>query len=771
MIIQYIKSAWRNLLRNKLSTFLNVVGLSIGLGTGILAMLYAYSEISYEKCHTKADRLAKVITYGDFGAFKQLPTTFPQTAIDLPEKFPQIERAVRIRKMNGATVFKSSIPLLQNNMITAEAGYLDMFTYKFKQGRYTGQNNTIIISEKMSHKYFGDADPLGETLKIEIYGNIFHLTVEAVYHNLPYNTHLKTSAIISWNVAQKLYQSRRGFESTNFDVYCLVNPHTDIKQLNQQIATDYNIPVNIEGCKVALMPVKDFHLKSTFENNTANLYLLFIGGIISLIISILNYVNQSTILYSMRIQEVGIRLSNGGKSKDIFIQFMLDTFLVTLVSFSLSLFILFLVLPHFNNLMDTEISLQLGIETTFIIIALFAFTALLAGFYPSLVMSKTKPALLIRSVTGQKISKSRMRSIMTTVQFVFAILLLQVMMVIQRQGSVLENANHTGFDEKNVIAINGYKWGNLNKLKEELLRNTAIEAVSWGQNLPGMQTNMTPDWLKEGNNIVANKNSCEAGYFDLFKIKMKKGSSFSGNNKADKDKVIINELLVKTLGWEDAIGKQIMLHKKQYQVIGVVDNYMAAPPIFNDTPLILLSSKNQDNNLLIRVNPNRRKEAHKHITFVLRQANPNYPINLKYYEELAYDLAKSFISTATLINAFVIIIILNALLSLFGLSHFIAERNKKQIGIKKVFGASGINVYWELSKSFVWRFAIAFTIITPLSYFFSKQYISTFSRQLPLTSDIFILSGALVLGMLLISTSYKIIRTVLRNPVDAIRYE
>ncbi len=774
MITQYIKIAWRNLWRNKLSSSINIVGLAVGLGTGILAMLYSYNEMNYERCHNNANQLAKVITYGNFGAFRQLPTTFPQAAFDLPEQFPEIKNAVRVKRIsnNQVVVFRGTEPILENNFLLTEANFFEMFTYTFSEGRYTGEANTIILSQSMASKYFGTQNPIGEVLKIEIFGNIFHLKLEAIYKDLPNNTLVNSPAIMSWSVAKTLFKERRGYSDTGFDVYCQMLPNYDIKKLNTKIVADYKPSTQLDDFHIALMPIKDFHLKSTFENNSANLYLLFIGGLIALLIAIFNYINQSTIQYSMRTQEVGIRLSNGGGRKDIFMQFMVDTFLTTSLAFGLSLMIISTVLPYFNQLLDTDISLNAGLSPKLIVIALFGLTVLLSGFYPAVVMSKVKASLLLKSMISPNLRKSRMRNVLTTVQFVFAILLLQIMIVSQRQGEYMFNSDVCGFNADNVIAINGYKWGDLNKIKTELLRNTSVEAVSWGQNMPAMHTNMTRSWNGPNNQRMANIFKCEPDFLNVFNIEIDKGRFYRRDNVADRsDGVVVNQLLVNALAWDDPIGKSLRVWGQKREVIGVVSNYMAAPPIFEETPLIIMPAGNQSQNLMILVNPNNLKDAHQHIELVLKQANPNYPINLMYYNEIADELAKTFISTATIVNAFVIVIIFNAFLSLFGLSHFIVERSKKQIGVKKVMGASVINVYWELSKSFVIRFVVAFAIITPLSYLFSVQYLSTFSRQLPLTADIFIQSGCMVLVMIALATGYKIIRTALENPVKALRYE
>ncbi|MDA3891009.1 MAG: ABC transporter permease [Salinivirgaceae bacterium] len=772
MIIQYLKSAWRNIWRNKLPSALNILGLAIGLSTGILAMLFSHHEFTYELCHKNADQLAKVVTFGNFGAFKQIPSTFPQVAIDLKEKYPEIENAIRTSNTE-AIIFKENEPIAENRMRVVEPDFLTMFTFNFVDGGpfYTGEQS-MVISETMAQKYFGRSSAAGKQLKCEFWGKPFLLTVAGVFEDLPSNTHLKAPAFVNLDAVKSTYSHIDGFHSTDFDVYCKLSPTTNFKDLNNRLAQTYELPVDIEDCKIALMPVKDLHLRSVFENNKANLYILFIGGIVALFIAIFNYITQSSILYSTRTQEVGVRLSNGGKPKDIFIQFMVDTFSITFLGFTLALLFLKIAIPYFNNLVDTDLSLKLSLEQYLIIALIFILTVLFSGFYPSLIMARLKPIFLLRSSFNSGLGKSRMRNLMTTIQFVIAIMLLQNMLITQKQGKYLSDASSIGYETENVVSLNGYAWGDLNLIKEELMRSTSIEAVAWARQLPGMQTSMTTEWKKTGNTQMANKLNCDPGYFDLFHIKMEEGRFFSNENEADKkDGVVVNQLLVESMGWEDALNKKLMVSDKEYRVLGVVSNYMVSPPIFEETPLIITQTGNNSNNLIIRLNPEKTDEALNHIHSVLRKANPNYPINPIFYSDLSYQLAKTFISSGTLVNGFVVIIILNAFLSLFGLSYFMAERSKKKIGVNKVFGASVLNIYWSLSKSFILRFAIAFTLITPLSYIFSMHYVSIFSKQMPITADIFILSGIMVLAMLMLSITYKIIKAANGNPVDALRYE
>lgn len=769
---QYLISAIRSIKRNKLPSAINIAGLAIGLSTALFALLFSYHELTYEKCHENSERIGKVITFGNFGAFTQLPTSFSKTAIDLPNNFPEVTQGVCARKTE-AIVYKDNMPFTELNVVLAQSKLMQIFTYDFIMGGiYSDNDQGVCLSKSMGEKYFGDENPVGKNLKFELWGKEFVVNVCGVFKDLPGNTHLKTDALVSWNVAKQILDDTEAYNSTDYDVYCLLTPKTNIKSLNQKIAANLEIPVQIEDCVVALMPIKDYHLNSVFENNKANLYILFIGGVIALFIAILNYVSQSSIMYTTRMQEVGVRLANGGRAKDIFNQFMTDTAVVTFIGFALAILMVQMVLPYFNDLLDTNLSLLSDVNIIGLIVVLFLVTVFVSGIYPSLIMSRIKPVMLLRSSISNNLGKSRMRNTISTIQFVFAILLIQLMIVTQKQGSYLTRNEVTGYNADNVISITGWQWGDLSTIKNEILRNTAIKTVSWSKSMPAMQASFIPDWGMPDNKQMANIFNCEADFLKLFKIGMDEGRFFSNERETDKHhSIVVNQLMVSYMGWDNPIGKQLMVYNKMYTVIGVVSNYMAAPPIFEEIPLIIRCSGNQANNLIFRIDPDREKEAYTHINQVLREANPNYPINLLGYEDYLAQGAKTFYTTATLINIFVFIVILNAFLSLFGLSYFIAERNKKQIGINKIFGASVSIIYWKLSKSLIIRFVIAFLMITPISYLISKQYISTFTYHMPLTADIFIISGILVLAMLLISTGYKIMQAATRNPVEALRYE
>ena len=253
---QYILCAFRSIKRNKLPSFINIAGLAIGLSTALFTLLFSYYEFSYERGHDKYERIAKVITFGNFGAFSELPQSFPQTAIDLPANFPEITDGVCSFQL-PSVFYKDNVPLTESNIVLAQEKFMDIFTYQFLSGGiYSDDDESLCISQTMAEKYFGKDNAVGKLLKANLNGHELMLTVAGVFKDLPGNTHLKTDAIVSWNLAKQVLNNPEGYLTTDYDVYCLVTPHTDIKKLNEKIASDFKFPSQIDDCTVALMPIR-----------------------------------------------------------------------------------------------------------------------------------------------------------------------------------------------------------------------------------------------------------------------------------------------------------------------------------------------------------------------------------------------------------------------------------------------------------------------------------------------------------------------------------
>ena len=775
MIINYITTAWRNLLKNRMVSFINILGLTLGLSSAVLAILYARHELTFEDSHVKADQLYRVYTTGNFGAIQRTPATFGPVGQDLKNLFPEIEEFSISRRLS-ATVRAGENIFNEDDIMVADSALFSLFTISFVSGGPSADQLTVVLSEKAAQRYFGDENPVGKFLKMNTHGEKTDFLVTGVFKDFPSNTHIRAEFIIPFSFADKIpHWDYKEYNGTNYNIYVFMSPDANHKAINAKILSLYKIPVEMEQISVILMPIKDIHLRGTWENNRGKLLGFLIGGLFVLVTSCFNYINLTNILFSTRARETGIRKVNGGNRINIFIQFLSDTTLSTLISFNLAIIIIKITLPRFNSLMDTNLSIQLNTDFVLIAITLFIFTIIFSGLYPAIRYSALKPVDLMKPVHNQMKGRSYSRYFLTTFQFILAIIFIQFMMVMNKQNKHLGNINIKGFDADDVICISGYPWGDLNKVKDELLKNPDVEYVSWGSSIPSMGYSVTSDWKEENNETMAAVYFFEKDYLDVFSIKMHSGRFLSdefGTDKEDKNIVINRETAIE-LGYAEPLHKSVKLWGKQYTIVGVIDRYMAFPPIFDQIPILIRHSDNRNEYLAIRISPGNREETHEYISGTLKKFNSEYPIELKYHQDVLNDTkeAKSYITAGKLMNLFFILTIVASLIGLFGLSLFIAQRHRKEIGIRKVCGASVLKVTFKLIKGLIIQVAISIAIATPIVFIITKGYLSVFPYRIEPGILFFLSGGGVALLLLLVSVSWQTMSAASRNPVGSLRYE
>ncbi len=775
MFINYIVTAWRNLLKNRVVSLINIIGLTLGLSSAVLAILYARHELTFENSHKKAERLYRIYTTGNFGSIQRIPATFGPVGQDLKNLFPEIEKFSISFGLNG-TVRAGENIFIENDIFVADSDFFDLFTIPFVTGAPSTDQLSVVISEKAAQRYFGNKNPIGKSLNMNTYGEKLDFLVTGVFQDFPSNTHIRTEFIIPFSFADRIpYLDYTEYNGTNYNIYILAKPDADYKGINAKILSLYKIPVDMEDISVFLMPIKDIHLRGTWENNKGKLIGFLIGGLFVLITSCFNYINLTNILFSTRAKETGIRKVNGGSRSIIFIQFMTDTFLSTLICFNLAIIIIKAILPRFNSLMDTSISIHPSLEFIIITISLFVFTVIFSGIYPAIRYSALKPVDLMKPVSNQVKGKSYSSYFLTTFQFILAIIFIQFMMVMGKQNRHINDINIKGFDAENVICISGYPWGDLNKVKDELLKNPAVEYVSWGSSIPSMGYSVTSNWKDEHNKTMAAVYFFEPDYLDLFQIEMLKGRFLSDEFSSDREdkNIVINRETAVELGYDDPLNKTVMLRGKQYNIIGIVEKYMAFPPIIDQVPMMIQYSHNTNEYLVIRISPENRKETHKYIASTLKKFNSEYPIELKYHQDVLNETkeAKSYITAGKLMNLFFILTIVASLIGLFGLSLFIAQRHRKEIGIRKVCGASAVHVTFRLLKSLIIQVTVSILIATPIVYMATKGFLSVYPYRIEPGILYFLSGGGIALLLLVLSVSWQTVSAAGRNPVESLRYE
>lgn len=775
MIINYITTAWRNLLKNRMVSFINILGLTIGLSSAVLAILYARHELTFENSHVKADQLYRIYTTGNFGAIQRIPSTFGPVGQDLKNLFPEIEE-FSISRGLGGTVRAGENIFNEDDIMVSDSTFFSLFTIPFVTGGPSTDQLTVVISEKAAQRYFGSENPEGKYLQMNIYGEKLNFMVTGVFRDFPSNTHIRAEFIIPFSLADKLpHWDYKEYNGTNYSNYVFMSPDANYRAINAKILSLFKIPVEIEQISVILMPIKDIHLRGTWENNRGKLLGFLIGGLFVLITSCFNYINLTNILFSTRARETGIRKVNGGNRSNVFIQFLTDTTLSTLISFNLAIVIIKITLPRFNSLMDTNLSIQLNTDFMLIAIALFIFTIIFSGLYPAIRYSALKPVDLMKPVSNQMKGKSYSRYFLTTFQFILAIIFIQFMMVMGKQNRHIDDINVKGFEADDVICISGHPWGDLDKVKDELLQNPNVEYVSWGSSIPSMGYSITSDWKEENNETMAAVYFFENDYLNVFRIKMQSGRFLSDEFSSDtEDKnTVINQETATELGYDDPLHQKVKLWGKEYTIVGVVGKYMAFPPIIDQIPILIRHSDSRNEYLTIRISPARRKETHEYITSTLKKFNSEYPIELKYHQDILNDTkeAKSYITAGKLMNLFFILTIVASLVGLFGLSLFIAQRHRKEIGIRKVCGASVLKVTFNLIKGLIIQVVIAIAIATPIVFIATRGFLSVFPYRIEPGILFFLSGGGVALLLLILSVSWQTISAASRNPVESLRYE
>lgn len=764
--------AWRNLKKNRLVSSINILGLTVGLACALLAIVYSYHELTFENCHKNADRISRVYISGDFGSLKWIQTTWGPEGETLRNMFPEIEKN-SISRLYDATVRVGDNLFLEKQVLFADSAFFNIYTVPFIEGEQKNDPTSIAISEKTAAKYFAGANPVGKSMLVILDGQKINFTITGVYKNFPSNTVVQGDIIVPFTVAKRFpHWKYTEYESTDYMNAVLLKPGTDIKAFNNKIAANFKIPVTVLDAYPYLVPIKDVHLNGDYFNNYGKLLAFFIGGILVLVISCINYVNLTNILFTGRQKEIGARMVNGANRFGIFKQLICDTAFSTALSFVLALVVLYMVLPDFNAIMDTQISLAFSWELAIIILGIFTATVLLSGVYPALKISLSRSVDYFKSSNAMSLGKNRSLWTLTTLQFFIAVVFIQIMMVLNKQNGYMTDQNNLRCNPENVICATGYAWGDLNKVKAEMQKEPSILSVSWASAMPMMGVSISTNWKEKDNKLPANRLYADVDYLNVYQIKMLEGRFFSKEYSSDyENAVVINKLTAEALGYADPVGRMMFANGKQCRIIGVIDSYMALPPIFAEMPQLIFPSQTQSNYLLFRIDPAKHEQALSYIKETLQKINPDYPAELKYHLDYGEEMAKSYYSANYLVHTFFIISIITALFGLFGLSVFIAEKHRKEIGVRKVCGASSFRIINQLSKGLFIQVVIAVCLASPLTFVISQQYLSMFPKHTQVDVILLLEGGVLALALMMLTVTWQSWRAATRNPVESLRYE
>lgn len=785
MIKNYLKIAIKILTKNKIYSIISISSLSIGLAICILLLLYVQNELSYDRYHENADNIYRLCTETD-------SYQAPQTAKFLDEKLPQIKKSARILPRDNMIVQYKEKRFNENWAAYVDADLLRIFSFKFKLGNAeTALESpaTVVISEKIAQKYFGKEDPIGKVLKFD---NESERTIMGVIENMPKNSHFKYDFLISLADANTFFgedlMNNWGWQ--NFLVYFEMQDQFSKPEVEAKISDLMKNPddENADLPIFKLQNLKDIHLYSSHiqndiqPQNSITYILIFSAiGLLILLIACFNHINLSTANATTRVTEIGIRKTFGASRNQLANQFISESIVVLIISLVFALLIVGMSLPIFNALSGKEFSILslLNVNIILGISGMMIVVGVLAGWYPAFVLSSFSPTKVMKASKSSSGSKIQFKKILVGVQFTIVIALIACAAIMLRQINFLQNKS-LGFDKEYVLVANVNDYGNEEKylsLKQALIEQSIVTGVSsasrvpsgelnnWGAAIPEEQT----EWI--GLPFV----HIQFNYFETLGIKATQGRLFSDQLKTDiTESVILNEAAVDHLGIQgDPIGQQIEIPwpRSKRKIVGIVEDIHFESLHDKIKPVLFVIWQEQCSQLIVKVNPSNASNAINILRETSKKIYPNEMFDFRFLDVRLEQLYQKDDKTFQLMGYFAMIAILLASMGLLGMASFIITGRTKEIGLRKVNGATVSEIMIMLNISFVKWMGISFVIATPIAYYSMNKWLENFAYKATLSWWVFVLAGLISLVIVLLTVSGLTYRAARRNPIESLRYE
>ena len=802
MFFNYFKTAFRNLLRSKGFSFINISGLAIGMSVGILILLYIYTELTYDRCHKKSDniyRIAAKLQAADREL--EIPSQAAPLAPALIELYPEVINAARLRECDDKIISYKENLFEETNIFYADPGVMDIFTITVVKGdpeTFLTVPFSLVITEEMAVKYFGFDDPIGKILR---WNDEYDYNITGVVKKLPYNSHLKFNMLASLSTLNSIgeaYEQLDQWLGFNFLTYIelqegvpteglgekytnLVISHTEemLKQMNVQF-------------DLYLQPLRSIHLHSHLmgeieaSGNPAMLRLYTTVAIFIILIACINFMNLTTARSSRRAKEVGMRKVLGAYKKQLIGQYLGESLLLSLISIFFAVILVVLLLPSFNNLIGKELSFQPFRDwpVSLGLILLTLIIGLVAGMYPAFFLTSFRP---INSLKEYSSSRGRghkwFRDILVSLQYVISIVLVICTWIIYNQLNFVKNYN-LGFNKERVavIPLLGQAEQQYELLKSQVLQMPGVESAAVSSMVPGIgmnETRFTFEGSQEEENRVLSLLEIDEDYLETMNIPVISGRNFSRDYPSDKKgSFLINETLCKELGWKDPIGKRIFmteidngeLVEVPYSVVGVVRDFHFES-LHTPIRAQVIRMINEIGYLSVKLKPETIVETLEKIEDKWTEIEPTRPFSYSFLDDSFDRHYRTELRLGQIFIAFTIIAILIACLGLFGLTSFSVEQKTKEIGIRKVLGATVNSIIVLLSKEFIKWVILANIIAWPIAYYAMSTWLRHFAYRVSVDAWIFFISGLLALFIALITINLQAIKAAYSNPVDAIKYE
>lgn len=790
MIKNFFKIAIRNIARHKGFTFINITGLAIGLAATLLILLWIQNELSYENYNTNAEDIYRVEQDQFYSGERYHVTVTPHPCGPVfRDDIPEINDQTRINRLPRILFRQDNNVFFESSVIAADSGLFTMFTLPFVLGDPSSAlraPHSIVLNEKLASKYFGDTDPLGRTITLE---NKYQFMVTGVMKNLPNNAVYSYEAVIPFSYLKEIGAYSSSWGSNSILTFVQIEKNVDIEAINNKL-TDVvreNSPSSTNN--FMLFPLLDIHLHSQFgftENNgpVIAVAIFTLIAIFILLIACINFINLSTAKASTRGKEIGIKKVAGADKMSMIIQFMLESLLLVAVAMVFALVLVGLSLGVFNNVSGKNFSIDELFQTRFVLsfIAVGVVAGIVSGIYPALYLSSFKPVAVLKGETVMGKGGGRLRQVLVIVQFTMSILIAISAIFMFMQLRYLQD-KELGFDKDNLLCIPMPQ--NMKPkyytLKRELQKDVLIQMVTASLQNPVMLGSNSGGARWEGKDpekqVLIGTNGIDYDYLSTMKMELVSGRDFSRDFPGDMARdttgnFLINEEAVRVMGINDPVGKSFSFMGLNGRIIGVLKNFHfkgADQPI--EPMAFALADTAYLNAILIRLTPESVTASLKAVEKIWNEVVPEYPLQYSFIDQDYENLFRSQIRLTGLLKYFTILAVIIASLGLYGLSSYSAERRTNEVGIRKVMGASSVNIIYTLSKEFLVLVIISIIIAIPAGWYIVEKLLNQFAYRIDINVFVFAAIALAAIALSILTVSFQAYKAAGTNPAEALKTE
>ncbi|MET0464519.1 MAG: ABC transporter permease [Chitinophagaceae bacterium] len=787
MIRNFFKVAWRNMLRSKGFTLINITGLIVGMASAILILLWIQNEVSYDQFHEKKDRIYEAWNRASFSGELHCWNTTPKVlARALERDLPEVEQAVRV-DWNSNFLFSIGEKRMTIRGTIVDSNFLQVFGFPLLKGQPTQvlqDMHSIVITETLAESLFGKDDAMGKVIRID---NKDNFTVTGILKDLPNNTRFKFEYLIPWAYKRSVGDDDQNWGNNSTRTYVLLKPNAGIASANAKMKVlKPKYDTDDPKWEMFLYPMERWHLYSNFDNGVEDgsgritfvkLFAIVAGFI--LLIACINFMNLGTARSEKRAKEVGIRKVVGARRFSLISQFIGESILISLIAGLFAIVVVQLSLGGFNRLTDKQLFIPYGDPVFWLYgLGFVVFTGFLAGSYPAFFLSSFKPVKVLKGAFKKSQAPVTPRKVLVVLQFTFAIVLIICTIIVKQQIDFAQN-RQTGYNKNNLLyhVFTGDLEKNFVLIKNDLITQGIASSVtktsapiteswsdSWGQEWEGKDPNDKTDFYlfneDEGLKETAGLEFTQGRDFDLRKF------------PTDSTGMIINESALKVMKFKDPIGKIVKSNGTDWHIVGVIKDFIMTSPYAPTKPMIISGAKSWFNVIMFRLNPSRTTaQSLEQAEKIFKKYNAEYPFAYHFVDEEYAAKFKAEQRVGTLAALFSGLTIFISCLGLLGLAIFMAESRIKEIGVRKVLGASVSGLVALLSKDFLKLVIIAFVLATPISWWMMYSWLKDYPYRVPIQWWVFVSAGAVSVLIALFTVSYQAIRAALSNPVKSLRTE